>query len=564
MLTVVCFIYYYSSSSQIFLWIGIITSFTAVFVSTTYAVRESYKVISVILFLFSLRMLPTLGVLFSGFTFSGDAADAVQLSYQIKEGGRFDFGMGTGRSVNYSYFPALYLFTVVLVDISGLSIEMVSYLLPLLTGGLTVTIFYATIRRFFSDKVAISAGMVYCICNTFIFFDANYIPEAFGLVFYAIFLMMFFFIYVKKQLSSKFASIGIIACFMIAISHHWSSYNIIFVLIFFYFFSIVFGYFISNLKKPYLSLKFSVIPLLTTICIVFAWGLFVGYEVIYSDFKMFSVFLRSLINPTIQHAIPTMHLNTPFERILIVAGYGVLMIVGISKFVASIIERDKARSKTFFQSWFIFASAYIFISYFGAPASFYYYSEILTRSWSFAFFGLSPIIAWGLVEIPFVKLERWKKLTRYMPLLLLLPLISTVLWAPLDVRNPSYFPKVESYRNTGIWIRHYLTKETVVIDSYTRETVGTYGRIKMAILPYITENVTSDKIIIYKSNSFNFVAPSGSIIVLNNQINKVKLWFVSTGKPLEMSNATIYLADMDLRCQRIYDCAALTILIGEF
>jgi len=556
--TVVCFISHYNWPSEIFLWIGVIASTLAVWASIRATVGKGYKLVSVILFLICIRILPMLRLLLSGLTFRADAADALQLAQQIDERGSFDFGIGTGRAPAFSYFPAMYILTVVLANISGSAIETIAYLLPLLTGIVTMIVFYVMVRGL-SDEVAALAIVVYSMGRTFLFFDDKYVPEAFGLTFYAISLMMFFYIYVYKKTSPKLAAIGTMAYIMVALSHHWSSFNLIFILTFFFCFVLLHNRLLGRLQRYNLKLRFSAISLLLSVCVLSTWLFFVANNVAQRDLKVFARFL-SLSVGTIQHTHPIMPVNTPLERALIVAGYSVLAIVGVLKFSSSVLERDKASNEVFFRSWFIFGAVFILLPYTLASATFYYID--VHRTWSFAFFGLSPVIAWGLVNIPFLKPARRKKLATFTPLLLIFPLISTVLAGPVYVRNPFYYPEVESYRNTGFWIRYHLNVDTVVIDTYSREIVATYGRVPKAIPPVITDTATDQQIIVYESADLSFVAPAGSTIVLNNELNRLGLWFLEGGRPLKMANATVCLKDTGLRCQRIYDCSSLTVLKG--
>ncbi len=254
-----------------------------------------------------------------------------------------------------------------------------------------------------------------------------------------------------------------------------------------------------------------------------------------------------------------MPLNTPLERAFITAGYAVLAIAGVGKFIAISVDKT-ATKRPFLQSWFIYGSAYIFSSYFGAPARFYYAD--IRRIWSFAFFGLSPIIALGLVDAPSARLGRWRKPAKLRPFLLILPLISTTLSAPLNIRNPNFRTEIESYRNTGIWIGYHLDSETVVVDSFTKEIVAAYGRIERADPPEMSLDVSDDEIVLYKSDGISFVAPSESVVVLNNEISEIGWWYVFSAKPLEMANATVYTSDLDQGYQRIHDCGSLTTFLG--
>jgi len=549
---------YYQYCSYIALWLGVMITFLVVTSEILKSKKETEKLISVVLFLISLRILTMLRTKPWGFTLETDSSFALQLSNSISEIGQWYPGMGFLRETQYSQFPALHFWAVALAKISGLDLVFLArFLLPVLSGSLTVVFYYLAIRLILTRKVATWASLILCLNPVFTFFDAGYVHESFALVFYAIYLFVVFRVYFMKYSEYRLTVIGMFVTFITVFAHQWSSENLLIISIVFFCFPGVYARLISLLHHTNfksirtISIRFVEI----TYIIIFAWLMFVAFSMFHFHMKMIAEFFATVFNPFAEHSYPTMELYTLQEKIMISLGVLVLIILGTSELIIGLLRKEKTPSEIIFESWFIFSSAYFFIISFLSPK--WFHTTISLRSWSFAFFGLSPLIAKSIAKkgngskgnsIP--KIEWKKSFVYFKTLALIFPLISTVIQAPTWVRDPSLFLPSESYYFTAQWVKRYLQNETVTVDLISNLVLVPYGRVQSALGERFSD---LNQVIpaLYQSKNLQNIPKDWRILVFNKYIHT---WY-----PNISSNSTL----LDGYYNRIYDSTSLIIFKGR-
>lgn len=564
LVSIICYTCYYAFRSHIALWSGIVISFLAVILGILREQNENSRLLSVVFFLLSLRILFLLSPLNWRFTFETDSSHALQLASLFKEQGRWIPGlMGIGREKTYSFFPALYLLTTALALISDLDLAIIARILyPVICGSLTVVIYYLIIRRISTDKIAIWAALVYCFNFVFVFFEAGYVHESLGLVFYSLYLWAFFGVYFKNIRDHNVIVISFLACTLTVISHHWSSYNLLIIATAFSIFPILYPRFLRLFRhvkhrfmcKP--SLRFVEL----TYSIIILWIIFIAANVFSSHINFGFQFLQSLLDPLgIAHPKPTMIGYTLLQRVLVIFGTLVLVVLAFTELLASLLKTDTSSDQHTLNFWLIFSSVYIVLLSYLGPESFRDFA-IDKRSWSFAFFGISPLVARNVARtmnrsINYGHIVRGKNKLRYFGhvkiLLLIFPLISTVIQAPMTVSDVSFFQSSESCYSAALWVKEYLPKNaTVALDSVSDSFIQPYGRVQFT-LPI--EKTTEDgaDLVVYRSENFTYRAPRDArIIVMNKRIFEHYILY---------PNVTADFSVLDREYNRMFDSPSLAI-----
>jgi hypothetical protein len=157
-------------------------------------------------------------------------------------------------------------------------------------------------------------------------------------------------------------------------------------------------------------------------------------------------------------------------------GYLLLGLIGIIEIVRGLRDKEKRYIDYVFESWFIFSAAYLFAATFLLPSGGTSW-VISLRSWSFAFFGMSPLVAISLKrlmdnKITLNKNRKWLiKWRRFLPLILVFPLVSGFLTAPEIILEADYPRFDDSFYETGIWVRDNLPNATLALDPWSRSVI---------------------------------------------------------------------------------------------
>lgn len=556
MVSIACYFIYYQDYSYLSLWLGVVISFCAVILGILKG-RETEKLLSVILFLITLQSLIILRTKPWGFTVATDASYSLQLSNSLTEEQKWTPGMGSQRESEYSYFPALHLWTTALSEISGLdSVLIARFIYPALSGSLVLVFYYIAIKSVLIAKVAAWATFILCLNHVFVFFDAYYLHESFGLIFYAMYLAAVFIVYFKKQKDRGLITVGMLASFLTVLSHHWSAYNLLTFSVVFLFLPGIYAYLLSLFHRTSPSKAYvpSIQFVLLACIIVLSWVLFISITIFGWHLEWGAEFLQSVLNPFSYEHPPVMTGYLFYERILMIFGTVVLVILGSSEFLIGVSKKEKSPKELVFDSWFAFSSAYILFFTYLCPIFFYTF-DMSHRAWPFAFFGLAPLIAKNIVgksrkRGKAIKSAMRLSFSKFKPILLIFPLISMVIQAPLQVHDPTYFLPDYSYYSTALWAKHHLSNETLVMDSQSETVLVPYGRVKFQLLERVVGNPRSN-LVVYRSDNGIYVAPEKSrIIVFNKHVSEAYNWYPNVSADPSLLNE---------RCNRMYDSGSLTI-----
>jgi len=541
----------------------VIVSFLSVILGIVKGKNETNRLFPVLLFLISLRMLAAMHTVPWGYTVESDSSYSLQLSNLIHTTGRWAPGMGLGVEAEYSFYPGLNIWTAMLTEISCLdTANFARFIYPALSGSLVLVFYYLAIRSVLREKVAIWATLILCLNQIFVFFDGYYIHESFGLVFFSIFLMCLFYAFSKKTTYAGFVLVGILSIFCTTISHHWSSYNLLIVSTVFLVLPALTAYLfnlrrqgVSRLaKSPMLSLSFVVL----IFSIVLAWALLVAFRIFDYHILWSYQFAESVLNPLSSgHPSLTLRYFTFLERALIIAGTAVLVALGIKGLIGTLVKKEKNRHDALLVSWFVFCAAYI-VSFSYFSPSFFGALSISKRAWTFAFFGLSPLIAVAIVNerVGFNRIlkRRFPKnlLSVVLSLLLIFPLVAAILQAPLVIHNPSYFLPGDSYHSTITWIEQHAQNETLTVDAYSRVALIPYVRLNFQLI----ENSTGDSgIVLYRSGDLAYILPHGAkVIVFSKNLGEIYNWY---------PNVSSDPSELERYANKIHDSVTTSIYILE-
>lgn len=546
--SVFCYGLYYQYYSYVSLWIGVVISFIAVVLGVLKGKKETSKLLSVVAFMISLRTLAIWRTKPWGFI-ETDSSHGLQLTNLISEQGKWYTGQGFLLAERtYSYFPALHVWTTALSETTGLTpVFLARFLFPILSGSLTIVFYYLAIRLMLTRKVAMWASLILCFNPVFIFFDAGYIHESFALVFYAIYLMAIF--HAHRARERKFIIVGMLAALATVLSHHWSAYNLLIISVIFLVLPDVYASFFPHARfgrGPPISDRFVMLTWAT----VLIWISFVALSIFIQHMGLASDFLVSVLSPfenPYEHALEP---YTLYEVIFIFVGLLVLATLGAMELLGGLFRKDKSADEYLFESWFIFSSVYIFSFTYLVPMSFLRLA-INRRSWPFAFFGLSPLIAKNVAKehvwrggfTP--KMGRRKSFASLKPLVLIFPLISTVLLAPIHIHVPSFFLPGVSYYSGAQWIRQYLPDETITVDLISSPVLRIYGRVNINPASNLDQVIP----VLYQSEDIHSIPRDWRILVFNK--------YISTRYPEVSANPSL----LNRYCNRVYDSEPLTIFI---
>jgi hypothetical protein len=524
-------------------------SFLAVVLGVLKGKRETSKLLSIVLFMISLRTLAIWRTKPWGFTIETDSSNGLLLSNLMNELGEWYFGMGLSHSERvYSYFPALHLWTVALAKIAGLNTVLIARsLFPVLAGSLTIVFYYLAMRSVLTKKVAMWASFVLCLNPAFIFFDAGYVHESFALIFYTMYLLVVSRVYFEGCKDPKYIVVGALAVFVLILSHHWTAYNVLMISILFLGFPAMYSYFISALRRTPLGRARTISTEFTglTFAIVLLWLSFIAFSIFIMHIGMASDFFESVVNPFAEHPYPAMEPYTLQERVIISLGILVLVVLGFTELLVGLSKKEKSPRDFLFEYWFFFSSVYIFSATYLIPLEF---KHIFRRAWPFAFFGLSPLIAKNVAKGRNPRREltprvgRKRSFSHLKPIVLIFPLISCVLLAPIYYRVPSFHLPGDSYYSAAQWITRYLPNETITVDPISSPVLVVYGRAQKS-----TEDF--DKVIstLYQNEDIHSIPMDWQVLVFNK--------YISTRYPDVSANPSL----LNRYCNRIYDSEPLTI-----
>jgi hypothetical protein len=528
---VLCYLFHYQYQLSILLWLGFALSIAAMLTGTLASSGEAVGLVSVLLFYGCLAALSIFRTNSWGYTFYTDASHNLQLSILLNDLGAWKPGMGFEREVQYSFFPASNLWAVTLGQVTDLDLTaLVRFVSPLLTGMSTLGLFYVAVRSILSKKVALFALLVVLCDPIFVWKDGAYIPEAYGLVFYAMFLAALFSLCLGRRREHGWIVIAIFSSLGAVISHHWSSYNLVLIAIVFVILPGAWSHGLplfrggKRQRGPELPRN-----LVFAVCvIVFSWLMFVALDVLTTHSEWGVSFLLSLLHPFSEHVMPGLE-GAAYglqDRVLIVLGALILVVFGLAEFLSSVLRRQKAPSEYVLLSWFAFAAFYAAIVTFLAPKSLL--AEIVVtnkRTWPFAFLGLAPLISRGIsrANMKMGKTVRTPKhvLRGLAPLILILPLVSMILQGPVYVRDSTYPMPSSSYYDSAMWAKSKVSGVKIAMDFQSETVFGPYGQARICEFANNGTRLASD-LVVYEYQNMRYSVPNGcGTVILNRDVRIV-------------------------------------------
>ena len=525
----------YSQKIDMLFWLGVFSAFSAAIFGIRSNLPEGAKICMVILLLFFERAMLFAHIPYWGYSaYQWDAMFNLQLSEIIKEDGRWMIEVGTVFARSYSYNPALHLWCVAVNFASGINLFEVSLMFSFLSSALTLVFYYFAIRYLAGEKIAIWSAFIYSLNQTFVFFD-HYVMESYGLVFYS---MLMYIIFRKFNLKSKYNRlyiIGLLASFAVSFSHVWTTIN----LLIFWFAIFLFAKFYSLLIGVQHKNRFSIPFMLVSCSILLVWTFTFAYPYVDRQINLVIELFYSLIagRPSYRGQLGGLSL---FEKAITYSGQAMPIIIGISRLRNDIIRRRKNEILVFLDAWFIFSVLFLVLGTFFAPANIVGEGNIARRSWEFAYFGISPLIAFGLHNEKkscgngaFSKKLSLDKL-RY--IFLILTLVS------INLMYPDYYVPGYSYRNSAFWVRRYMPDVNVTLDVTSCGAILSYGRTHIG--PY--SNILD---VIYSPSDYpdEFYLPLLDKVVI---CKKIETWH-----PQLVSNLSFY----DYSFDRLFDSPTITI-----
>jgi hypothetical protein len=482
-----------------------------------------------------------------GFGTESDSAFNFQLSSDIQQRGRFALGVGFERIADYSFNPALNLWSTALSDISGLGLyPLAALLFPVLSCLILLLFHYLSVRLLLGKIAAPWACLVLTCIPTFIVFEASYSKEPFSLMF---FVMCLYFVFqsLKGRNTSAHVALGFLATFMVVFAHQWTAYNLMVTIAVLWILPIILVRLLRNFHRIIPDLKAFLGPMfcLSVFVVVFSWFIFAELPLFAGQILLSSTFFKPLISEHVSHGMPFLSAN---EKIMVYSGYAFLAAIGLEELLVGSFRKSKDSSELVVEAWSVFGAVYLIVFTFFLPRG-YNFATISQRGWIFAFLGAAPLVAKGITRVSGKCFSRkWiSRLSRNFPLILIFPLVSAILLCPPYIINPTQKDPDQSFYATATWMRQYASNATVAMDFYTWNVLVPHGRVNYypESSPY-TLDPSSFVSYAYSKENFNLFNNRWKMFAFNKDISQ---WF----------NATADSSAFDGYYNKIHDSQSLSI-----
>ena len=485
----VCSFLTYTYNLAFALWLGVIASFVLTVVGILVSGREVSWLLIVMAFAISMRIPSFFQTYPWGFAYPmADSGLDLTLTNLIQESGKWVPGMGFNVIIGYSYYPILHIFTAMTSTVTGIETTTLARIFPFIVGPLVSVFFYLALRKVLSKEVAIWAALIFNL-NGYWHFWEFFVREFMAMIFFSMVIYFVFSMYKIRERRNEFFVLGILAAFMAIASHAWTSYNLLLILAVLAISPALYGRvhswlvkfrtrreykFSSAQKRLVLSSFLAVVSILTL-----SWMLNIAYNLFIVHEHQLLDILTNLLSPNPSFVVHSVQGFGQSSRFLLYFGYAILGLIGVIEIAGRFFSREKTYDDYIFESWFVFSAAYLIAATFLLPSGSGWW-VVSWRSWSFAFFGLAPLIGLMLArKTGGVKSSRFKvpkKLKLVLPFLLIFPLISAVLTAPPEILDPNY-PRIDdSFYQTALWVKTYLPNSTFALDPYSHTVIVPYGR----------------------------------------------------------------------------------------
>jgi hypothetical protein len=340
-------------------------------------------------------LLSSLGLEWGYHISPSDTSFWIQVTEEIKEEGRWQIGIGTFRGVSYSQYPALGILGSIISMISSLDLIMCSKLTLVIIPPITLLFYLFFIRKLTgSEDVGILSGLIFASNPYITVFNIlePYHYESLAITYIVMALYL-----IEVKLSKRVFSVLYTALIpLIAITHHWASYNFPLLILTFYILPLLYSRFLSlYIKKSNVSPKETQFKGILHI-LIYAVVSVLAYE-IYVSYTIFSEQSRFIIKKSTETISFTLGYNpwdyTIPELMVIIAGHLILVIYGLiglfrsfrsTKFINRIVECSFLTGGLYFFTLFFLYSKLGF--------------TITLRLYSYFFAMFSPMVAFGMLS----------------------------------------------------------------------------------------------------------------------------------------------------------------------
>ena len=405
-----------------------------------------------------------------------DVSRELRLTSLIIEKGHWQSGMGIERMQYFSYYPLMFVWGAIFSSVTGVSFELLAGLIFRLISILPLIFFFYSVRHLTEDtNLSLWSTFILSLNEQIFFFDSEYSYESMAIIFFAmilLFLCMCAPALSRRTKTMSLLSLTFTSIVALALTHLWTSVNLILLLIVLLFLSVARTHFKETNGRVFragaIGLDLKLVLLLALVAIL-AYNIFVAYNVFDQYAIMGKNVFSNLVLPTEASSPQAFMGFQSYEKGLVYAGLLLLAFYGFVR----LSKGFKSRDLDFFDSLFIVGGCYLAILVFFLPIT--VPKDIAHRGWIFAFVLMAPTIARG-----FIGISRQKQLLKYVcAVSMLLPVLSaTLIIGPQVYLPPSNRINYESYAS-GTWVAHFVVSgsETIVMP-IVNDAISPYGMLE--------------------------------------------------------------------------------------
>lgn len=462
-------------SDQAILWLSVLLSSASEGMFLALPGQYRTKLASIILFASTWHVAPMLrggmGIP-SRLLFSSDEAYQAQFDSFVLQSGIWHPGTGLGPALAYSFYPDMPILSAttanVLGSLTGVFV-FVNVIFPVLTAVLPLVFYSGAMSRLLGNaQWALWSAYLFTLNEQFLFFDSSFSYESLGIIFFTV---IFYLLTRKTSWATKsITTIGLVA---ITLTHFWSNFNLIFFLGVFcvmpYALRLLRGRNATNENSSVLNFDSTTFTI--ALAAIAAYSVYVA-TVVPARFGLPLALLLTLILAPTSKIAPNFGYRTPLQISLIILGQLVLVVFGIHGFL-----RRRLGPSPFLKSIFLVGGIYLILILFSLPSALA--RPVIHRGFFFAFFVMSPVIAWTVYHSD----RPWRKHVK--AVLLVLVVVSAVLsQEPWFIYPDFVSPSSQFY--AGVWASERVPFGSPIISMISVSTTfGSYGHMQdLDIGPY--------------------------------------------------------------------------------
>ena len=419
-----------------------------------------------------------------GYSYQSDSINDLHLASVISEEKHFEFGAtGYSHRVEYSYYPMLHLFSVLLSQISGLNLSLIAVLfIPFLNATLVPILLYYLFGDFFGlEREARNfAVLIFSLSFYYAFFYSQFVREVYA--FPLVLLCILIFVKNLREPKREYAILLPIIFLVVVMAHHISSYVLYAILAL-----ITVGANISHRNRN------SNMTFLFMSTILIAYTAFVTLDFTFNQVEAAS---RGFLAIFEHESFSAMKTYSSGSQYLAYASYG---IIGIASLIGGIrfLKVEKARryydvflATLFFGLAFVLSVA-LRLSTSANQSSWTYYMALRGTIW--AFIGIAVCSAVFLQS--FLKRKRWK-IFKWVMIIFLFSILAAGKFAqyPRIISDPSIPPRV-SYQQyvSALWLKNETIHGSLMLIAPPSEDNDAYETARsMAPYAYLRERFINE------------------------------------------------------------------------